>query len=192
MVDKFFDPVGGGFLDSETGSADGTPSLGVLSARRKPFQDSPTPAGNSVAAIALLRLHAYTNEESYRDKAELTLEVFAGVAEQFGIFGSTYGIAAVHFSQPHTQVVVIGEGEEAEGLRRAAAGYFAFNRTVLQLAPSKLVAANLPPTLAETLPNLPISGRACAVICSGGSCQGPVYEAVQLDKLLAFAKPSAA
>ena len=42
--------------------------LGVLGTRRKPFQDSPTPAGNSVAAIALLRLHAYTNDQGYYDK----------------------------------------------------------------------------------------------------------------------------
>jgi uncharacterized protein len=192
MVDKFFDPVGGGFLDSESGRGDGASSLGVLSSRRKPFQDSPTPAGNSVAAIALLRMHAYTNEEGYRDKAELTMEVFAGVAEQFGIFGSTYGIAAVYFSQPHTQVVVIGEGEEVEELRRAAIGSFAFNKAVIQIAPSKLVAANLPPVLAETLPSLPVVRHGCAVVCSGGSCQPPVSEAAGLNRLLASANRSAA
>ncbi|HMK24080.1 MAG TPA: hypothetical protein VK466_17230, partial [Terriglobales bacterium] len=191
MVEKFFDPVGSGFLDAEAGTADGGKTLGVLASRRKPFQDSPTPAGNSVAAIALVRLHAYTNDESYRDKAELTLEVFAGTAEQFGIFGSTYGIAAVYFSQPHTQVVVIGEGDEAEDLRRAALGAFTFNKAVIQIAASELVAANLPPALAETLPNLPKSRQACAVICSGGSCQAPVYEAAQLDKLLRATRPAA-
>jgi uncharacterized protein YyaL (SSP411 family) len=192
MVEKFYDPVGGGFLDSENGSVESDKLLGVLASRRKPFQDSPTPAGNSVAVIALLRMHAYTNEPSYRDKAESTMEVFAGTAEQFGIFGSTYGIAAVYFSQPHTQVVIIGAGEEAETLRRAAASAFAFNKAVIQIAPSKVVASNLPPALAETLPHLPISPQACAVICSGGSCQPPVYEAGQLDKLLRSAQQPAA
>ena len=43
--------------------ADGK-SLGVLSTRRKPLQDSPTPAGNPMAAIALLRLHHYTGDRS--------------------------------------------------------------------------------------------------------------------------------
>ena len=37
--------------------------------------DSPTPAGNSVAAIALLRLYAFTNQKSYREQAEQMLEV---------------------------------------------------------------------------------------------------------------------
>jgi uncharacterized protein YyaL (SSP411 family) len=192
MIDKFFDPVGGGFLDTESGSADGGKSLGVLASRRKPFQDSPTPAGNSMAAIALLRLHAYTNDPSYRDKAELTLEVFAGTAEQFGIFGSTYGIAAVYFSRPHTQVVVVGEGEEAENLRRAAARSFAFHRSVMCLNPSKVVAENLPPAFAETLPTLPKSRQACAVVCANGSCQPPVFEAPELEKLLGVSRQPAA
>ena len=64
----------------------------------------------------MLRLHAYTNDAQYRDKAEDTLEVFAGVAEQFGIYAGTYGIAATWLSRPHTQVVVVGEDEQAEAL----------------------------------------------------------------------------
>ena len=50
---------------------------------------------------------------SYRDKAEHTLETFAGVAEQFGIFAATYGIAVVHLLESPVQVVVIAEdGDE--------------------------------------------------------------------------------
>ena len=82
-------------------------SLGVLSTRRKPLQDSPTPAGNPMAAIALLRLHHYTGDGGYRDKAEQTLETFAGVAEQFGIFAATYGIAVLHLLENPVQVVVV-------------------------------------------------------------------------------------
>ena len=192
MIEKFFDPVGGGFFDSENTNSDGVKALGVLTARRKPFQDSPTPAGNSMAAIALIRMHAYTSDPGYRDKAELTLEVIAGTAEQFGIFASTYGIAAVYWSQPHAQVVVIGEGDEVERLRRSALRQFAFHKTVLQLMPNELVAANLPPALAETLPGLPIQRQPAAVLCSGGSCQPPVHEPAELQKLLSPVKQPAA
>ena len=73
MVERFFDPVSGGFFDAAAGGTG--KALGVLGTRRKPFQDSPTPAGNSVAAIALLRLYAFTNQQSYREKAEQTLEL---------------------------------------------------------------------------------------------------------------------
>src|SRR6202162_423613 len=118
-VAKFFDPVSGGFFDAEPAS-DGE-SLGVLSTRRKPLQDSPTPAGNPMAAIVLLRLHDYTGDASYRDKAEQTLETFAGVVGQFGIFAATYGIAVSRFLETPVQVVVISESTaDAEGFDLAA------------------------------------------------------------------------
>jgi uncharacterized protein len=184
MVEKFFDPTSGGFFDTET--HDATEALGVLSTRRKPFQDSPTPAGNSVAAIALLRVHSYTNEPGYRDKAEETMEVFAGVAGQYGIFGATYGIAAIHFSQPHTQVIIVGEGDDAERLQQAAAKVFAFNLTALKLTSNEAVAQNLPPALAATLPGLPVTraSAAIAIVCSAFSCQPPVSNPEQLEKIL--------
>jgi hypothetical protein len=193
MVEKFFDPASGGFFDAETSA--GSPVLGVLSARRKPFQDSPTPAGNSMAAIAMLRMHGYTNDVGYRDKAEQTLEVFAGAATQFGIFGATYGIAAVHFSQPHTQVVVIGSGAAAESMWKTASARFAFNKTAIKLTPNEVAAQNLPPALKETLPHLPgiQQAKAVAVVCSGFSCQPPMLEPGQLERALrdALKKPAA-
>src|ERR1700757_980010 len=186
MIEKFFDPVSGGFFDAEVNTQDGGKTLGVLSARRKPFQDSPTPAGNSVAAIALLRMHGYTNEESYRDKAEQTMEVFAGVAAQYGIFGATYGIAGVHFSQPHTQVVVIGEGDAADRLLKAGNAVCALNKPPLNLTPNETVPQNFPAALAETIgvfAGKP-SSQAMALVCSGFTCQPPVSDPEHLTQML--------
>jgi uncharacterized protein YyaL (SSP411 family) len=186
MVDRFFDHVSGGFFDT-AGLADGTEkALGVLGTQRKPFQDSPTPAGNSAAAIALMRLFAYTNQPSYREKAEQTLELLAGLAGKFGIFAATYGIAAVHFAQPHAQVVVLGNDALAEQLYAVAAGFFGFDKAVLKLAANKAVPQNLPPALAETIPQLPAigEGKSVAVVCSGFSCQPPISNPEQLRHIL--------
>jgi uncharacterized protein len=185
MIQKFGDPVSGGFFDTDVSTGDAS-RLGVLGTRRKPFQDAPTPAGNSMATIALMRIHGYTGDASYREKAEETLEVFAGSAEQFGIFGATYGIAAVHFSQPHTQIVVVGTGPESDALYSAAHSAFAFNKTVVHFAPNEIVGANLPPSLNETIPNVPgiQAGSAKAVVCSDFTCQPPVSEPEQLRQLL--------
>jgi uncharacterized protein YyaL (SSP411 family) len=193
MIDKFYDPTSGGFFDTEKREV-GAKQLGVLATRRKPFQDSPTPAGNSMAAIVLCRMHGYTSEEGYRDKAKDTLEVFAGMAEQFGIFGATYGAAGVHFLQPHTQVVVIGEGDDVQRLYAAAVSNFAFNKATIKLTPNEAVAANLPPALGATIPALPaIRGSAAtAVVCSGNSCQPPVTDPIRLQQLLRASNPSAA
>jgi uncharacterized protein YyaL (SSP411 family) len=184
MIERFFDPVSGGFFDTET-----TPKqkiLGVLGTRRKPFQDSPTPAGNSVAAIALLRLHAYTNDASLRERAEQTIEVLAGLAGQYGLFAATYGIAAVHLSQPHTQIVIVGDDELAERLNDAAVAPYSARKSVLKLPPGKAVAQNLPPALAETIPQLPAvkEGKTIAVICAGFTCQPPTSDPEELAQSL--------
>jgi uncharacterized protein YyaL (SSP411 family) len=183
MIAKFFDAVSGGFFDAEP-AADGK-SLGVLATRRKPIQDSPTPAGNPMAAIALLRLHHYTGDAGYRDKAEQTLETFAGVAGQFGIFAATYGIALVHFLENSVQVIVISGNEDDAGTALVAAANtaFAFNKTTIRLTANQAVAANLPPALAATLPNLPElkSGKPFAILCSGFTCQPPIKDAAELQ-----------
>ncbi len=173
MIDHFFDAEFGGFFDTPapTGGA-----LGVLGTRRKPFQDSPTPAGNSVAAIGLLRLYAYTNDPGYRRRAERTLALLSKTAEQYGIFAASYGIAAVHFAQPYTQVAIVGNDRAASDLLCAAIKPFALNKAVIQFSQNELVAPNLPPALAGTLPNLPAinTGQAMAMICSGFTCRPPI------------------
>ncbi|MGO9126707.1 MAG: thioredoxin domain-containing protein, partial [Terriglobales bacterium] len=185
MVQRFFDPVSGGFFDTARAAGDAQP-LGVLGTRRKPFQDSPTPAGNTVAAIALLRLHAYTNHQGYFDQAEQTMEVLAGVAARYGLFAATYAIAGVHLSQPHTQVVVIGDGQLGEQLYRAAVKPFSVSKTALKLSQEQAVPQNLPPALAETVPNLPTikEGKTAAVICSGFYCQPPIFGPEELGRTL--------
>jgi uncharacterized protein len=192
MIAKFYDATSAGFFDSEP-PAEGK-GLGVLATQRKPLQDSPTPAGNPMAAIALLRLHHYTGDAGYRDKAEQTLETFAGVAEQFGIFAATYGIAVAHFLESSIQVVVIaGNGspadrsaESAAELKAVATAAFAFNKSTLRLTANEAVAKNLPPALAATIPNLPQlkSGQSFAVLCSGSACQPPVSDPAELKRQL--------
>jgi len=201
MLERFFDATSGGFLDAPVGttapghvaqppSAAGfspeSPVLGALGARRKPFQDSPTPAGNPAAAIALLRLFGYTNDSRYQVKAEETLEVFAGLAEQYGMFAGTYGIAGIYFSTPHIKVVVVGSDALAERLYAEALAAFALNKAVLRLGDSEAAPQNLPPALAETIPNLPAvqEGRTVAVVCSGFACRPPVSDPEELRRLL--------
>ena len=201
MVAEFYDPAAGGFFDTgggENRESDERNALGILGTRRKPFQDSPTPAGNSAAAIALLRLHGYandlSNDASYRDQAEQTLEVYAGVAGQHGIFAATYGLAVARFTEPHTQVVVVGNDEAAAELYRAAVRPLGLNTAVLHLDADKAVAQNLPPALAETIPNLPAlgGGRSFAVVCMGFACQPPIFNADDLARALGVqARPAA-
>ncbi|HET9839079.1 MAG TPA: thioredoxin domain-containing protein [Candidatus Angelobacter sp.] len=187
MIARFHDAQEGGFFDTASGPEVGDGLvLGALAARRKPLQDSPTPAGNPAAAIALLRLHAFTNNAHYRSLAERTLKAFAGIAHHYGLFSASYGIALEMCLNPHTQVVVTGHGEKAAELERAAVLPFSLNKAVLHLLPEKIVPQMLPPALAETIPNLPAvkQGKTVAVVCSGFSCQPPVETTEDLGRAL--------
>ncbi len=193
MVARFHDPKEGGFFDIAAGPAvdGGLPgdalALGALAARRKPLQDSPTPAGNPAAAIALLRLHAYTNNARHREIAEGTLKAFAGIAAHYGLFAATYGIALGMYLHPHTQVVVTGSGEQAGQLESAALQHFSLRQSVLHVQQGEGVPQMLPPALAETIPNLPAvkEGKTVAVVCSGFACQPPIADPAALQKALA-------
>ncbi|MDT8067320.1 MAG: thioredoxin domain-containing protein [Terriglobia bacterium] len=185
MIDRFHDPISGGFFDTESTRTEAV-ALGALAARRKPFQDSPTPAGDPAAALSLLRLHALTNDSRYHELAEETLEVFAGIAEQFGIYAGTYGLASVWMSRPHIQVVVCGSGELAHDLYRAAVQPFALNKTVLRITDNEAAAAYLPPALAETVPNLPgiKEGKSLAVVCTNFTCLPPIEDPEELERVV--------
>ena len=91
-LERFYDATGCGFFDTEKAAKDEV-RLGALVTRRKPLQDSPTPAGNPVGAALLLRLEALNGREDYAVKALETLETFAGVVEHFGLYAASYGLA---------------------------------------------------------------------------------------------------
>ena len=93
--------------------------------------------------------------------------------------------------QPHTQVVVVGSDEAAAELYRAAVRPLGLGTAVLRLDADKAVAQNLPPALAETIPNLPqlsggqsLDGRSFAVVCSNFACQPAIFDVRELTQAL--------
>jgi uncharacterized protein YyaL (SSP411 family) len=179
-IARYGDAEGGGFFDRPSDAA----PMGGLDVRRKPFQDSPTPGANSVAAIALIRLHAFTGEERYRAFAQKTLEAFAGIAPQYGLFAATYGLAATLFAHHPIQVVITGPANDptAQALEAAAHRVFRFGKSVLRVIP-ETPQLHLAGALKETLPHLP-AGKPLAVVCSGNTCVPPTSDPEQLVALL--------
>jgi uncharacterized protein YyaL (SSP411 family) len=181
-VVRFGDPDGGGFYDRAQDAA----PLGGLEVRRKPLQDSPTPAGNSVAAIVLDRLYALTGEKVYRDWAEKTLEAFAVLAPKYGLFAATYALAALLHARHPLQVVVTGAANDpaAAALEKAAREIYRAGKTILRMTPERLAAGQLPLALRETLPQLD-AATPQALVCVETTCHPPVAEPAQLTALLA-------
>jgi len=179
-IARYGDAEGGGFFDRPSDAA----PMGGLDVRRKPFQDSPTPSANSVAAIALIRMHAFTGDDRYHAFAKKTLEAFAGIAPQYGLFAATYGLAATLFAHHPIQVVITGPANDsaAQALEAAAHRAFRFGKSVLRVT-LQTPQLHLAGALKETLPHLPI-GKALAVVCSGQTCFPPTGDPAQLIALL--------
>ncbi len=181
-VERFGDPEAGGFFDR----AKDAPPMGGLEIRRKPLQDSPTPGANSAAAIVLDRLHGFTGERAYHDWAEKTLEAFAGLIPQYGIFAGTYALAALLHARHSLQVVITGAAGDpnAAELEKAAHEIYRFGKVVMRVTPEQLVSAALPAALRETLPHLDAAAPQ-AYVCVETTCYPPVADRAKLTALLA-------
>jgi uncharacterized protein YyaL (SSP411 family) len=184
MIAKFYDRTAGAFFD--TARHKETTPLGALTARRKPLQDSPTPAGNPTAASALLRLEELSGRKEYREIAEDTLGSFAGIVEHFGLYAGSYGLALERLMLDPLQVVIVGAGPEADQLEALAVARYGVNKTVIRVSPDRLVPGGIPEALAETVLQAPRpqGKRAWALVCRGRTCMPPVFDPEALPHAL--------
>jgi uncharacterized protein YyaL (SSP411 family) len=185
MITKFFDKASGAFVDTSL-IAEEDSRLGALSAHRRPLQDAPTPAGNPVAAAALLRLEAFSGRTEFREIAQQVLEAFAGIVEHFGLYAGTYALALSRLLLDPIQVVVVGSGSEAIRLEALATARFAVNKTVIRLHNRQITAETLPQSLAETLLQAPAPEgvEAWVLVCKGRTCMPPISDSeLLLDAL---------
>jgi hypothetical protein len=181
---RFWDEQAGGFWDT---AKDVHRRHGSLSMSRKPFQDSPTPAGNSVAVLVLDRLAHLADRPDFREKAEATLALLASRAGEYGLFAATYALALrSHLCLP-TEIVVVGaaEDERTGKLLRVAYQSPRAGKRVLAFEPETVKKGELPAGLAATLANLPFDGEPAALVCVGTACQPPVHTPEALAAALA-------
>lgn len=165
MVELFWDPTSDGFTNSSEN----------LLLKVKEAYDGPTPSGNSVAALTLLRLSDLTGRENYRTKAEKTMKFFAGAMERSPT-AYTYMMCAVDFWLGSREVVIAGNLDEPQ------------SREVLteihrRFLPNMVVA--IPDDSIDELQSLTqgkvsIGGKPTVYICQNFACQRPITE---LDSL---------
>ncbi|HXJ93530.1 MAG TPA: thioredoxin domain-containing protein [Terriglobia bacterium] len=183
VVRRFSDESNGGLFDT---ALDAAGRQGALNVMRKAIQDSPTPAGNSVAAAVLDRLATLADRPEFREQAEKALDLFASKAREYGLYAGTYALALVNHLRAPVEVVVIGVAgdPQREQLLRAAYHAPVAGVRVLAFSPESVLKRQLPAALADTLPNLPVDGRPLALVCSGTSCQPPAYSPEELTTVL--------
>ncbi|MGH3058813.1 MAG: thioredoxin domain-containing protein [Gaiellaceae bacterium] len=167
MTELFADPERGGFfVDAPEGNG--------LVARRKEFEDHPTPAGNSMAAFVLLRLARLYGDAELERQAVGVFRLGRQVMERApGAISHLLCALDLHFSTPREVAVVGG----ADDLRAAALEGFEPN-TVFAFSPEPTDA--VPLLAGKGL----VDGLPAAYVCESFACQRPVTTADGLRELL--------
>jgi uncharacterized protein len=120
----------GGYEDREKGGFYLT--LGSEPARLKETYDGPTPSGNSVAALNLIRLSELTGDAGFRRTAEKGLKSFGGEVERAPTAHTTSLVALDLLLNGVKEVVISAKTPEgAEEMRSALFGSFVPDAVVL-------------------------------------------------------------
>jgi uncharacterized protein len=155
------------FADDERGGFYLTPVDGEqLVARKKDFDDHPTPSGNSMLAEVLLRLaRIYGDGELERAAVGVFRLLHGGLGRVPSAFGHALCALDLHLSPPR-ELALIGP-PDSELARAALAGF----------DPNAVVAFGP----ADGVPLLEgkgyVDGRPTLYVCQGFSCQAPVTDA---------------
>jgi hypothetical protein len=183
ILDHFADPVGG-FFDTADDHE-------TLVTRPKDLQDNATPAGGSMAAVALLRLAALTGEARYREAADGAL---ASVAPYLGRYPTSFAnwLSAAHLAvEGIDELAVIGDPADSATAALVAAG-----RSAALASGRNLVVAVAAEPDASAVPLLAgrtrIDGRPTAYLCRSFACRLPVTDPDALRaELVGATAPSA-
>ena len=162
-VDLFGDPADGGFFLTPRGGEE-------LVARKKDFDDHPTPSGNSMLAYVLLRLSRLWGDQELERQA---VGVFRFVAPLLprapSAFGHALNALDLYFSAPR-EIAIVGPPDSE--VARAALASFDPN-AVVAFGPSD----DVPLLAGKEL----VDGRPAVYVCEGFACQAPVTEAKALE-----------
>jgi uncharacterized protein len=175
MIRRFHDGEAGGFWQT-------TADAPHLLVRSKEDYDGAEPSGNSVAALALLRLAAICDRKDWRDAAERTVRLFAQKLHQMPQAVPHLLLSLDFLQQEPKRVVLVGDwtcGSTAS-LLRAVHGVFEPNRVVLgNHGPVEAFAKTLPVNEEYTR----------AFCCSGTACEEPTRDRKRVRAFLERQEP---
>jgi uncharacterized protein YyaL (SSP411 family) len=161
------------FGDQEHGGFFLTPVHGErLIARQKPFDDNPTPSGNSMLAHVLLRLARIYGDDELERRAVGAFRLIAHALPRAPqAFGHALTALDLHFSPPRELAIV---GSPSSEVARAALAPFDPN-AVVAFGP------------ADGIPLLegkqPVDGKPAVYVCERFACQAPVTDAHSLARV---------
>jgi uncharacterized protein len=137
--------------------------------------DEATPNHNAVAAQNLIRLAVLAGDDGFRDKADRLIAAIAPLAVE-NLYIHMALLNAVDLRLRAAEIVVTGQGAQAEALLAAARRHAPFDRIVLHTP----VAADLPPAHPARA-KIAAANQPQAFVCVGETCSLPVTDPAGLN-----------
>ncbi|ANF97268.1 hypothetical protein AR543_15515 [Paenibacillus bovis] len=178
LIQLFWDSENGGFYFTGTDNEQ-------LLTRTKETYDGAMPSGNSVAAWALARLAAVTQDEELREYAARTVDAFAGTVKQYPPGYSMMLLAGMQLLQGTEEIVLAGKIEDLsyqEMVAETQKAYRPFATLLLNNAGEDGIATR---ELLPHLSDMSMQGNsATAYICEGFVCHEPLTTVEALREAL--------
>jgi uncharacterized protein len=160
MLRQFEDaPVGGFFFTADDHEA--------LISRPKSFSDDAIPAGNAIAARALLRLGYLLGEPRYLQAAERTLRAAWPAVHKYPEAHASMLLALEEYLHPPQIVILRGAAAAIAPWQRELNAVFAPRRWILAVPAD---ATGLP----ESIASKPAGHGPIAYVCCGTQCSAPI------------------
>jgi len=178
MIELFADNEQGGFfLTGKDGER--------LISRTKPSSDGAVPSGNSIAALALLKLGRLTMNQHFSEQGAKVLESFSQQLEQSPGYSSAMLTALNFWVGPTQEIVIAGNADAADTkqMLKLVRSKFLPNAVVL-LHEQDNASSGIYKIVPFTKNQVVIKGKATAYVCENYVCKQPVNKINDLDKML--------
>ncbi|MBB3059888.1 thioredoxin domain-containing protein [Microbulbifer rhizosphaerae] len=162
-----------------------------LLAREKPAFDGAEPSGNSAALLNLLRLHEFTTDDRFRQRAEKGLKAFAGSLQTNPMALSEMMQALAFYRDRAKEIIIVtpeGEKDSAAPMLAELRRTFLPNRVLAVVEQGRELArqTKLIPLLEGKKAQ---AGKATAYVCEQGVCELPVQDSAIFSRQIRKVEP---
>ncbi len=182
QIALFTDDNQGAFFDSPENAED-------ILVRMKNDYDGAEPAGNSIAAMNLLRLARITENKEWFNKAEAILSFFADGLQALPFARPAMAAAYDLYRQKPRQIIIAGDPDAVDTKQLVnLVNTFYLPTTMILLADNGPGQRYLEQNMPFMKDMSAIDNKATAYVCENFTCKKPVNSAQELASLIAPAK----
>ena len=167
--EKFYDQDHGGYFYVQ--EKDRTPIN-----PDKPIMDFSVPASNPMMALNLLKLHYYTGEGGYFDRAKELLQIFTAEAATHPMGCGTYFSALDYYLNPPLEAVVAADSAKGIELARLINSRVEKVVAVIDHGQEK----RLPQFEGKSM----LDGKPTVYFCRAGACEAPMNDLKKIEAYL--------